>query len=186
MLTNFIIVTAVHAQEHSFYLGFYGGYALENLDKGTLDDKFTNSPELSFGDALAFQIRGGMAVKNYLFVEALLEYAGTFEDEAGEKNMETEVINAAANFKAVWISSGKFQPYVSAGLGLMNSREEIQCRDQICKNEEWGLSIRAGAGVDIFVSPSVAVGAESAYVLGLGDTDYIRYTLISMGVRYYF
>ncbi len=181
-----MIPTAIHAQENSFYMGFHGGYASENLDTQALGEKFATPVNLSFDNSWGIQLRGGTVINEYLSAEVMAEYISPFEDGQGDKNVEVEVINVGVNCKAGWPISRHFRPYVTVGAGLMNSREEIRCRDQICKNDEWGMSLRAGIGAEMFISPAVSVSAEGAHLLGLGNTEDMRYTLISLGVNYYF
>lgn len=185
-LSIFFVSGAYAQQAGKYYLGFYALYAMENLDEGNTEDKFIGDVDVNFDDTWGIQLRGGYMFNEFLSGELMFEYISPFEANISNGyESDLDVINITANAKAMWGVTDSLVPYVLVGAGFMNAYEEIT-GPRNYEETEWGLGARIGAGLDWFIDPSFSVTFETAYVLGLGNVDHVRYTNFTLGAAYHF
>ncbi len=175
------------AQEKLFYVGVFGGQAMECIDESHSKKAMKMPAEVTFKDSWGLKLRGGMDLNQYFSVEAMLEYIHDFKDTDEGKNNRINAVDLFLNGKMVLMYSGSFMPYIIAGPGVICSREKISYRNKDYSSVEWGLAWRAGLGTEIFMTPYIALGLELDHVFTLfGDTDHLRYTNLSFGMNFYF
>ncbi len=181
-----LLATQAQAQEKLYYLGGYLGYALENLDDGSVTEEFRNPIGVAFENTFGVQTRAGIMLKEYLAAEVMIEYLAPFEDTSEGKTAEISVIGAGVNLKAALIYLGDLEPYGLVGLGLMYADQTVAFEDEESSGTSWGLGSRLGLGLEYRLGPEMSVGGELAFVKGLADTDHVSYIDLSAGVLYRF
>jgi opacity protein-like surface antigen len=81
----------------------------------------------------------------------------------------------------------QIQPYLSGGVGFVNANSEGKIRgEEVAGNSATEFAGRVGAGIDLVVTPELAVTVDGGYVLPTGDLSDLNYISFGMGVRYAF
>jgi len=168
-----------------WYIELSGVYVVENIDADQTIAKFSGPITVDFDESWGAQLAIGHICSDMLAVEAMFEYVAPFEAFTGGNKDELDVMNASINAKLSYPAK-KVKPYVAVGLGAMKAYEDIRYNGATSKAADWGLSFRGGAGVDVFVTDSISIDLEGAYVIGTGDVDHVKYTTISLGLAYHF
>ena len=81
--------------------------------------------------------------------------------------------------------SGRIQPYLLAGVGMMH----FEARDLLAlgrRLEGQDLAARFGGGVDLYVTPSIALYLDVTYVLTTGDVEGFDHVGLTLGAIYRF
>jgi hypothetical protein len=122
---------------------------------------------------------GGRA--RHLGAELQAEWLPAFEvrDPAFVNDVDYSMVSLSANLHLV-ILTGRVQPYLLLGGGYNFSRQEP------ADLTFGGWSLRGGGGLDIFLTRSLAVTGDVAYVLPTGDLTDFNYLAIGWGLKYVF
>ncbi|QTA81204.1 Outer membrane protein beta-barrel domain-containing protein [Desulfonema limicola] len=185
-IISLIFSSEIMAQDKLYYMGGYLSYSMESIDSDAISNEFLQPVNVDFSSSLGIQARGGMEIKEFLFGEAMIEYLSPFEDSSDNKTAEVSVINAGVNCKAILTFWNRLEPYATAGLGLMYAKKDISFQDQSSSDTNFGMNARLGAGLNILLSPELFLGFETAYVMGVGGTSYVKYINLSLGMCYRF
>lgn len=186
VLISLVFSSEIMAQDKLYYMGGYLSYSMESIDSDAVSNEFLQPVSVDFGSSFGIQARGGMELKEYLFVEGMLEYLSPFEDSSDNKTAEVSVINLGVNCKGILTFWKRIEPYATAGLGIMYATKDISFQDQSSSDTNLGMDARLGAGLDIKLSPELFLGFETAYVMGVGGPSYVKYINISLGACYRF
>ncbi len=177
--------TAALAGEPQSYVGIDIAYANENIQNRESLQKFTGGVSLDFDDSVAFQVRYGRRIDAISTFELMVDYVKFQEDDAtpGIED-DFEVLNFVFNSK---LKCPRWQmPYLIAGIGIMNAYEDITAAGASSTTSEWGLSSRIGVGIDYPVNDTWSLNLEAARTVGIGGLTKVRYSTVSLGVRYHF
>jgi opacity protein-like surface antigen len=157
-------------------------------------EQFNGGEGSAFGDSAGFTFRGGYRVMRYFAVEGLYEYMDNFGFSAttlrGTRiHDDIHTHNFSLMGKAI-LPLGyldQFQPYLSGGVGFVNANSNGKIRGE----ETQGSSAtefagRVGGGIDLVVTPQLAVTVDGGYVLPTEKLSNLNYISFGMGVRYAF
>jgi len=152
--------------------------------------------DISFDDSSGFQFAVGCKYNDYLSFKAMVEYVISFDAlDLGEGNFDAwdklDVLHGSVNAKLSVPAWKKVKPYLTAGIGVMRAHEAILYHggsgsEAYSKTRDLGVGLRAGAGVDVFVTDRVSIGIEGAYSLGTYDVEQVKYMTVSVGLGYHF
>jgi len=112
-------------------------------------------------------IRGGLRLDPALAVEISVESVTGYKLSSGPVETDLDFLNFVLAGK-FYFSPTRIQPYAIAGIGFTEA--DVHDLDL----DEDGTVARIGGGVDIYVTPAVAVFAEGTYnrgFSGLNDLD---------------
>lgn len=183
----FFTSNIAHAADKNYYIGISGVlYAFENIDEQQTKDKFSGPIEVDFDNSWGARVKGGYIVNKYFTSEVSFEYIAPFEARIGADKDELDVMNFTLNGKFTCPAYKKFIPYAVVGAGIMNADEDITYNGDTSKTSDWGVSFRAGLGLDYYISYDFSLELEGAYAIGLGCVDHVRYTTITFGIAYHF
>jgi len=172
-----------------FYAEFNAVRVLENIDAGQTAAKFSGPIAVDFDETWGFQLAAGYIYSDLLSAEALFEYVAPSEATLGtdgDDESELDVLNGSLNAKVTCPAWEKTKPYVVAGIGLMKTYEDIDYNGVSSKTNDWGVSFRVGAGVDLYATDRISIGLEGSYATGTGEADHVKYTTLSLGLAYHF
>jgi opacity protein-like surface antigen len=188
VVLSLLICTLVNAENEPYYLGLSIGPAFGQLDEAKASEHFRRSTSLDFDNAFGFQLRAGYVKNHYLTGEAILEYIFPFEADSSRENVECDVLHIAVQSKLTLQQSGPVHPYALIGLGLINSQTKanIKFDNSSIQETETGLSAKLGAGVDIYITPTIFTHLELNWTKGLGNVDHIQYPAFMLGGNYRF
>lgn len=137
-------------------------------------------------DGVGFGVYGGYRVHPHFAVEVEFEMLPDVDvgiDGLGDF-FEIETWTLTANGK-VFLLTGRTQPYLLAGLGVM----EVDAEDTVgvgVSVTDSDFALRFGAGLEFYVTESVVGSAGIDYVLPTGDVEYLDYVSIGVGIQYRF
>ena len=188
LIAGLLLAQTARAQDNKYYLGLYGLYTYESLDEQQTKDKFSGPIVVDFDDSWGGQLRGGKNLSKYFSLEAMFEYIAPFEAMSGDNKDKLDVMNFNINGKITYPAWKRFipYPYVILGVGAMNAYEDITFNGATSKTSDWGVGLRGGLGMDLYLHQNFSVGLEGAYVVGLGDVDHVKYTILTVGLVYHF
>ena len=182
----FFTANIADAADKDYYIGVSGLYAIENLDEQQTKDKFSGPIPVDFDNSWGVRVKGGYVVSERFTSEIMFEYIAPFEAKTGGNKDELDVMNFTLNCKFTYPVYDKFVPYAVVGVGAMNAYEDIIYDGVTSKTSDWGVSFRAGLGVDYYINEDFSLELEGAYAAGLGCVDHVRYTTIAFGIAYHF
>jgi opacity protein-like surface antigen len=111
------------------------------------------------------------------------------DEDATVIAFEFENLAFSGNVKAYPLT-GRIQPFLLAGVGLMH----FSAKDKVgfgTKTSGEDFAARFGAGIDFYITPSIAAFAEGGYVLTTGELDGLGHVGLdhvvwSVGLQYRF
>ena len=174
------------AQDRDFYVGVSGLYVIEGIDTAQTEKKFSGPIAIDFDSSWGVRVKGGLVLNKLISVEAVVENIAPFQADLDAGEAKIYVTQFSINGKITYPASTTFVPYLIGGVGYLNGFQDINYAGETSKTSNWGLSARGGAGLDYFLSKSIALNLESTYTTGFGDVDYITYTTVSLGVSFYY
>lgn len=164
-------------------LGVAGFYAVENFDSVSgleIDD--------SFGGALF----AGYRVHRHLSIELRGEYLDGFDigpqgdPAASMLDAELDGFLITAGPK-LYPFTGVLQPFVGLGLGAMRAELEGRSSDGTrFSDDETDVVIRPAAGLDFYVSETLVLNLEAAYVSPGGSLQDVDFATFSSGLTFRF
>jgi opacity protein-like surface antigen len=185
---SLLTFTQVNAENDPYYFGLSIGPAFEQLDETKASEHFNRTTSLNFDNSFGFQLRAGYVKNKYLTGEAILEYIFPFDADNARESVEFDVLHIAIQSKLTIQQSGPVLPYALIGLGLMNAqmKSKINFDNSSIQENEWGLSTKLGAGIDIYITPNIFSHLELNWTKGLGNVDHIQYPAFMLGGNYRF
>jgi len=157
-------------------------------------EKFGGGEGSAFGDSAGFTFRGGYRVMRYFAIEGLYEYmddfgfnATTFRGTKIHDDIHTHNFSLMGKAILPLGHLDQFQPYLSGGVGFVNANNTGEIRGEETRgNSATEFAGRVGAGIDLVVTPELAVTLDSGYVLPTNNLSNLNYISFGMGVRYAF
>jgi opacity protein-like surface antigen len=157
-----------------WYVGVGASYAKENID-GIDDDDFG--------------INGyfGYRFLRYFAAECEVEWIRRFEEPYVEVD---RVWTVQANGKA-YLPLGRFQPFVSAGMGLVQARVRLvdvpaAASVTLQTRQKGAFGGRLGGGLDVYITESVVFSVSAKYTMATGGLDGFEYVSAGGGLQYRF
>lgn len=164
-------------------LGVAGFYALEDFDSASgleIDD--------SFGGA----VFAGYRVHRHVSIEVRGEYLDGFDigpqGDSAASMLEAEVDGFLVTAgPKLYPFTGALQPFVGLGLGAMHAELEGRSSDGTrFSDDETDVVIRPAAGLDFYVSETLVLNLEAAYVSPGGSLQDIDFVSFSTGLTFRF
>jgi len=127
-----------------------------------------DSPRLSVGDSDVWSGTLGVRLGSRLAIELVGE---RFDDLPIDLTVRGTTLSGDLELRSgmlmgkFFLFPGRVQPYLMAGAGYLQGRVEF---GDIDETGHVGLG-RAGAGVDVYLTPNLAVGLQAAYSRALGS-----------------
>jgi opacity protein-like surface antigen len=180
----------VEQEENWNRLGFYIG-----LGPSWFANEFEGDiGRLGGGDnAWGFHARAGYRFWDYVAVEGLYEYANDLgtdigplfpgDTEGNSFRLQTNVFTA--NLKLI-APFGRFQPYLGGGVGFMAPE---QSREGVFRAFDWSTVAFTGrvmGGLDFYITPRLAIYADSSWVIPTDDLEDLEYVSVNLGGRFIF
>lgn len=162
-----------------------GGYL--SLGVGGANAMFTGGFD-PFNDllsqALIIGIRGGQRINRYLAFDASLDYSVIgFEAEYVSNGVTSEEVKSVTGFGnlKLYPIGGRIQPYAMGGVGFVwGAFNAYDTNGSLTGTlEEIVFAGRAGGGLDVYLTRTIALSGEVAYVIPTGDLsdlNYLQYT----------
>lgn len=173
-----------------FYIGLGALFGVEDLHVGN-QNTGAGTPSVSADiDDLNWggEVRAGYRFHPHLAAELQGQYNGLYDvrgNTVGRPLLgSVEVITSTANLK-VFALRGPVQPYALGGVGMMWADTE----DRVSTNLPLGdveFAGRGGLGVDVYVSPMLALTAEGSYVAPTGNLSGYGIAAIVFGAQWHF
>jgi opacity protein-like surface antigen len=146
-----------------------------------------------------FNFRFGYRFWEYMAIEGLYEYADDFGDNEiffddfgdpvdVETDIQTNVFTA--NLKLI-APLGRFQPYLGGGAGFMQANTDVDVKGDLFFAEadfdsDFVFAGRVMGGFDVYITPQVALYADSSWVIPTSDLEDLEYVSVNLGARYIF
>jgi hypothetical protein len=159
------------------YVGLYGLHAYEDFEVSAT----ASGTEADVGDSdLGAGARVGVRFLDHFAVEVFAESVDGFEVEQGsvEADLDLAQVGLAAKLYPL---TGRFQPYLLAGGGAASA--EV---DRNFDADEDGGFLRAGLGIDLYVTENFAVFAEANMNRMTGGTEDLDHFDAMIGLLFRF
>ncbi|MCH2170913.1 porin family protein [Myxococcota bacterium] len=162
------------------YVSAAGSYAMNSSDLA-----------LDFENSLGFKARLGHRFHRFVALEAEFEWIDAFDVRIQDTTPESYGFWALTLNGRGYFTTGRFQPFVAAGLGVARARfargdggsAEVFLP---AGSGESSFVMRLGGGLEVFTSERLALTLDASYVLPTGNLDGFDYVSIGWGFRYGF
>jgi opacity protein-like surface antigen len=160
------------------YLMLSGAFVLDESKSGSKFDLHTEGKNSGAIEAvlgyrwnayLALEFQGEVSIRTN-------ELTREGDDEAEESRYYWSAFGPRFKY---FILTGRIQPFVSTGIGILNHHYEG-------KGREWGGLWRAGAGLDYYVTDGLVVDFTLEYLHGTGRWTGLRDVRFALGPKYRF
>lgn len=204
MFAYLFIIRMAFAQQDFARVGPYAGggfaFGVENIGHGTVERR-GGQVSVTADNSPGFDARGGYRLLPYVAVEGDLQFfafdlnANRVGNVAFNTNFATlDTVTFMANAKGYPLT-GRIQPYGLFGFGLLYAVLDPN-NGRFDTEYDAAFALRAGGGVDVYVTPKLLINVECAYVwpssdLHFGDSGQgpgidLRAIPIVVGVQYRF
>ena len=174
-----------------FYFGLGALFGLEDLSVGAQPTS-TGGPstsvdveDINWGG----EMRAGYRFHPHLAAELQGQYNGLYEVRAntvGRPSLgSVEVITSTANIKA-YALRGPVQPYALGGVGIMWADTEDRAAGAKLPLGDVEFAGRGGLGVDMYLSPMLAINLEGTYIAPTGGLSGYGMAAIVCGAQWHF
>lgn len=170
------------------------GVSLSYAHETYESDVEPSGTNLSVKDSLGMRGRAGYRCHRYasadLQIEWLDEFKGKlFEDGMGHvADFDVEPIVATANARGyVPLFGDRVQPFVLFGAGLASVKtvlRDVQGAGGRKTDRTTEFALRAGGGIDFYVTPNIVLTLESDYMQAFDDLKDFDYVSIGLGAQY--
>ena len=174
-----------------FYIGLGALVGVEDLGVGKQPTS-TGGPSTSVDiDDVNWggEVRAGYRFHPHLAAELQGQYNGLYDVKANTVGRpllgSVEVITSTANLK-VYPIGGPIQPYVLGGVGIMWADTEDRAAGAKLPLGDVEFAGRGGLGVDMYISPLLAVYAEGSYVAATGGLAGYNVAAMVFGAQWHF
>lgn len=180
-LLAIVLAGSAQAQQADYsspgpYVGLGFALGTENFDDDGLD--------LDYNPAYGFNVWGGYRFHPNFAGELQLEYLNGFELQGlSPLDVSSEIVTFTGNLKA-YLLTGRWQPFALVGVGV-NWHELDDGFTGV--SEDWtDFAARFGGGIDCYLTESISLGVNAAYILPTGDLDGADYISVVAGAQYRF
>ena len=183
------------------FLGLGISYFIEEFPK-IGQDSIGEAYATDFDDSWGFNLRGGYRFNDYLAAEGVMEYADGYSSKASFQPAVIGVdsvsvddsrwsIDFALNAKAI-LPLGRFEPYVSGGIGFLYMNELTIEERQIpgegsiktsSSDDPVVFMGRVAAGLDFAISDTFGLFAEAAYLMPTSSQSEFNAIAVNFGGR---
>ena len=165
-----------HARK-GFYAGLGGLFALENFDRDAAIEGGNTNLEIGADNGGGFGLRGGYRLHPHFASELLFQYYAGFSvnNRSNGKNDNFNGWSLTLNAKGYPLL-GRIQPYALGGFGMLGFTEK--------RGPDFGFVARLGGGVDFYLSESVMLSLEGAYVLPAGSIDDYQFATFGADIQF--
>ena len=180
---------SAYAQDYArngFYIGVAGSIGID----AAVEDEFqkVTGVDVDIDEAGGLQARLGYRFHPRISAEIHFEWLDDADISVlaagGKDAMTLERFTYTANAKA-YLLTGRFQPFLFAGAGLMQVEVEDTLGFGLSETDE-DFAARFGGGIDIYATEKFAVSLDTSYVLPTGDLKDFDYVSIAWGFQYRF
>jgi hypothetical protein len=134
-------------------------------------------------------VRAGYRFHPHLAAELQGQYNGLYDVKGNTVGRpllgSVEVITSTANLK-VFALRGPVQPYALGGVGIMWADTEDRAAGAKLPLGDVEFAGRGGLGVDVYLSPMLALTAEGSYVAATGGLAGYGVAAIVFGAQWHF
>lgn len=172
-----------------FYFGLGAIFGVEDLHVGAQPTS-TGTASVDVEDTnWGGEMRAGYRFHPHLAAELQGQYNGLYEVRAntvGRPSLgSVEIITSTANLKA-YALRGPVQPYALGGVGIMWADTEDRVAGAKLPLGDVEFAGRGGIGVDMYISPMLAINVEGSYVAPTGDLAGYGVAAIVCGAQWHF
>ncbi len=195
ILSVLIIPVSGYSFDKGFFISVGGVYAMEDFDYNELSDELIDAGfDTDFDDGMGLNAKLGYNVSENLAIGVDVDILKNFDldvsttilDIPYDVQAEVELLTGVAFLKLS--TTGKFQPFISGGLGLMEGEATFNAElsgtdvdlSGFEENDDQDFCAKGSIGIDIKPIEKYAIGAEASYVTGFGDLDEISYSTITV------
>jgi len=168
-----------------WYLGAGGVGASFRGAESQLESAFSVA-NADVDNSLGFNLSAGYRGHEHLAVEVAFELMDdTDVDLSGGETSSIDSWSLMAYTKP-YLMTGQIQPFVLAGLGIMQVRVSDPPGLSIDGPSATEFAVRFGGGVDFYATEHVVIAVGANYVLPTGDIKDFDYLAIEWGLKYRF
>lgn len=167
--------------------GLYVGGGLVGGFTTRLEGRLTEIPgvdNVEVDPSVGLAGRLGARITPHLALEAHYEWMEDFETSVeGIEIAETRTQALTGDVKG-YLSTGRVQPYLSAGLGFLSAKSD----DPVTafQRTDTDFAARFGGGVEFYVTENIGLSVDSSYVIPTGDVEDLDYVSVGAGVFFRF
>ncbi len=167
--------------------GLYVGGGLVGGFTTRLEGQLTEIPgidDVEVDPSVGLAARLGARITPHFALEAHYEWMEDFETSIdGIEVAETRTQALTGDVKG-YLSTGRVQPYLSAGLGFLSARSD----DPVTafQRTDTDFAARFGGGVELYVTEHAGLSVDSSYVIPTGDVEDLDYVSVGAGVFFRF
>jgi opacity protein-like surface antigen len=134
---------------------------------------------------IGFGLKAGYRFLPFLSAEAQFQWFSNADIDFGDfDGANVETLLYTANLKA-HILTGRLQPFVLAGVGLMHIDQKDKLNLGFGKKTE-DFAARFAGGLDVHFTEHIGAVLEGGYVLPTGSVDGYKFVYWSVGLQYRF
>lgn len=162
---------------------FVGGTWLDDLAvEDEIGDQLRAHTEVD--STPGFKTKLGYRFNKFFAVEGEVEYVPSIDVQADDASVgDLEYTTATVNGRVYVPLDDRFQFYGSLGIGLLHAEIDGSGAASL-DYDDTGFAIRAGGGLDIYMTENVALSTDLSYVAPSGDVDNFDYLSIGWGVTF--
>ena len=171
--------------ENGIYVQLAGTYGVEEF-----------GDDISGDDSLGLNVRVGLRTARWLALEAEYEWLSGMDPYGISQTSDwAATFNIRVYPLTDMILRGRIQPYVLIGVGMSSFRSLGDCKSFVpgagCQDwgdsRNYGFASRWGAGIDAYITESIAVTVGASYLWSAGTpVEDLNYISISWGLMYRF
>jgi len=146
-------------------------------------------PSTELEKPLGLNLIAGYRFLPHLAAEAQFEWFGNANValDNGDNStdiLKVETLNFSGNLKG-YLLTGRVQPFVLAGAGLMHANGKDKLLLGIETNGD-AFAARFGGGIDLYINEHFVIVGEGGYLLPTGKLDHLKQVVWSAGLQYRF
>jgi hypothetical protein len=159
------------------YLGIGGSYMISGFQGAAANG--------DFGNTLGFNARGGYRLNEFWAIEGIYEYGDDFGAHQVTPGAKIQTNSFTVNGKLL-VPLGRFQPYLEGGVGVLNANADLPLRRTNWNVDGTNFAGRFGGGVDLYATENIALYADAAYTIPIGDVNDLYHFSFGWGAKYVF
>ena len=159
------------------YVGLGGSYMVSGFQDQTAAG--------DFGNTLGFNARGGYRFNDYLAAEGIYEYGDDFGAHRIFPGAGIQTNAFTVNGKLL-LPLGRFQPYLSGGVGFLNANADRAISRTSLDADGTSFAGRFGGGVDLWATEHVSLYLDAAYTIPVDEVSDLYHFSFGWGGKYSF